>query len=74
MTTIENYKLQKNMKIKTIIISIVLIVVIGVMVIKLISNKKVVEERKAVQTEQAGIAVGVALAEMRETENELNLL
>ena len=55
------------MKLKTIIISIVIIVVIGVMVIKLISNKKVVEERKAVQTEQAGIAVGLALAEMRET-------
>ncbi|MCL2028160.1 MAG: efflux RND transporter periplasmic adaptor subunit [Bacteroidales bacterium] len=62
------------MKLKTIIISIVLIVVIGAMVIKLISNKKVVEERKGVQTEQAGIAVSVALAEMQETSSELNLL
>ena len=62
------------MKLKTIIISVVAIVLLGAITLKLIFNKKIVDERSAAPTEIAGIAVGVAVAEMRETKGELNLL
>ncbi|MDR2149126.1 MAG: biotin/lipoyl-binding protein, partial [Tannerella sp.] len=62
------------MKKKAIIISLVIIAIIGLGVVKLIVNKKEVDSKKVVKTEQETISVSVATAEMRATSGKLNLV
>ena len=62
------------MKSKTIIISVVVVAIMGLMVMKLFANKAEVDSNKAVKTEQENIAVSVATAELRSTSGILNLV
>ncbi len=62
------------MKKKSIIISAVVIVLIGIMVWTLANNKKVINHQKEVKTVNDRIAVTVETAQVRETSNQLELV
>jgi RND family efflux transporter MFP subunit len=62
------------MKKKTIIIVASLVVLLGVMVITLASNKRVIDQNKQVKTSETNIAVTVVSTEMKETNANLELV
>lgn len=62
------------MKKKTIIASITIVVLLGIMTFTLASNKKVIDSRKEVKTAQSDIAVTVASTELKETNGNLELV
>jgi RND family efflux transporter MFP subunit len=63
-----------KMKLKTFIISLVAIAIIGLMAMQLFANKAEVDSKKTVNTEQVNIAVSVATAEMQAISGKLNLV
>lgn len=62
------------MKIKTIIISSVMVLLLGLMSWTLASNKETIDSRKEVKTDAIEIAVTVAAAEMKETNGSMELV
>ena len=62
------------MKKKTIIISLGILALMGVMAMKLFANKAEVDANRTVKTGQENIAVSVATAEMRATSGKLDLV
>src|ERR1035437_2098393 len=62
------------MKKKSIIISAIVVVLIGIMVWTLANNKKEINHQKEVKTVNDRIAVTVETAQIRETSNQLELV
>lgn len=62
------------MKKKTIIASVTIVVLLGIMTWTLATNKKVIDSRKEVKTTQSDIAVTVVPTEMKETNGNLELV
>ena len=62
------------MKKKSIIASVTIVVLLGIMTWTLASNKKAIESSKEVKTTQSDVSVTVASAEMKEVSGDLELV
>ena len=62
------------MKRKSILVSVIIVAVFGAMGWKLVSNKKTIDSRKVVKEITEKIGVSIAVAEIRETSNQLELV